>query len=96
MKHQEKVISSDLGNYTCHGENSLGVRKQSVEVYGRPHPANVTSKVVSMYKDKYILEWMVDSLFAIEECRILYRVAGVSVYKSNSHAYSPLSSGGHI
>ena len=67
-----------------------------MEVYGRPHPANVTSKVVSMYKDKYILEWMVDSLFAIEECRILYRVAGVSVYKSNSHAYSPLSSGGQI
>ena len=69
-----------------------------VEVSGRPHPANVTSKVVSMYKDKYILEWMVDSLFVIEECRILYRVAGVSVYnyKLGSHAYSPLSSGGHI
>ena len=49
-----------------------------------------------MYKDKYILEWMVDSLFAIEECRILYRVAGVSVYKSNSHEYSPLFSGAHI
>ena len=37
-----------------------------------------------MYKDKYILEWMVDSLFAIDECRILYRVAGVSVYKSGN------------
>ena len=48
-----------------------------------------------MYKDKYILEWMVDSLFAIEECRILYRVAGVSVYKSGSHAYFLLSTGGH-
>ena len=67
-----------------------------VEVSGRPHPANVTSKVVSMYKDKYILEWMVDSLFVIEECRILYRVAGVSVYKLGSHTYSPFSSGGHI
>ena len=72
------------------------MKKLSVEVSGRPHPANVTSKVVSMYKDKYILEWMVDSLFAIEECRILYRVAGVSVYKSGNHSYSPLSSGGHI
>ena len=67
-----------------------------MEVSGRPNPANVTSKVVSMYKDKYILEWMVDSLFTIEECRILYRVAGVSVYKSGSHAYFLLSTGGHI
>ena len=33
-----------------------------------------------MYKDKYILEWMVDSLLKIEECRILYRVARVSAY----------------
>ena len=56
----------------------------------------MTSKVVSMYKDKYILEWMVNSLFAIEECRILYRVAGVSVYKSVSQAYFLLSTGGHI
>jgi len=71
-----KLGPGDLGNYTCHGENSLGVKKKKVEVSGRPHPANVTSKVVSMYTDKYILEWMVDSLFAIEECRILYRVAG--------------------
>jgi hypothetical protein len=72
------------------------VKKQSVEVSGQPHPAYVTSKVVSMYKDKYKLEWMVDSLFVIEECRILYRMARVSVYKSGSHAYRPISSGGHI
>eukprot|EP00090_Calanus_glacialis_P003808 TRINITY_DN12843_c0_g1_i2.p1 TRINITY_DN12843_c0_g1~~TRINITY_DN12843_c0_g1_i2.p1 ORF type:complete len:446 (-),score=143.17 TRINITY_DN12843_c0_g1_i2:65-1402(-) len=70
-----KLGPEDLGNYTCHSENSLGLKKQSVEVSGRPNPANVTSKVVSMYKDKYILEWMVDSLFVIEECRILYRMA---------------------
>ena len=67
-----------------------------MEVYGRPHPANVTSKVVSMYKDKYILEWMVDSLFVIDEYRILYRMAMVGVYKSGSQAYRPISSGGHI
>ena len=64
------------------------MKKESVEVSGRPHPANVTSK--------YILEWMVDSLFVIEECRILYRMARVSVYKSGSQAYRPISSGGHI
>ena len=72
------------------------MKKQSVEVSGQPHPAYVTSKVVSMYKDKYKLEWMVDSLFVIEECRILYRMARVSVYKSGSQAYRPISSGGHI
>ena len=56
------------------------MRKQTVEVSGRPRPANVTSKVVSMYKDKYMMEWMVDSLFSIEECRILYRRALVCTY----------------
>ena len=50
------IYISDFGNYTCHAANSLGVKKESVEVSGRPHLANVTSKVVSMYKDKYILE----------------------------------------
>ena len=57
------------------------MRKQTVEVSGRPQPANVTSKVVSMYKDKYMMEWMVDSLFRIEECRILFRRALVSIYQ---------------
>ena len=94
--NQKFIYISDFGNYTCHAENSLGVKKESVEVSGRPHPANVTSKVVSKYNDKYILEWMVDSLFVIEECRILYRMARVSVYKSGSQAYRPISSGGHI
>ena len=49
-----------------------------------------------MYKDKYILEWMVNSLFVIEECRILYRMASVSVYKSGGQAYRQISSGGQI
>ena len=35
----------------------------------------VTSPMVSMYKDKYNLKWVVDSLLTIEECRILYRAA---------------------
>jgi len=61
--HVPEVAVQHAGLYVC-------------TVSGQPHPANVTSKAVSMYMDKYILEWMVDSLFAIEECRILYRVAG--------------------
>ena len=73
-----RMEQEDFGNYSCQAENSVGVRRQTVEVGGQPQPARVISKGISMYRNKYMLEWMVDSLFEITETRILYRSNKVS------------------
>ena len=50
-----------------------------MEVSGKPQIAIITSPVVSMYRDKYQLEWRVESFLRIEECRILFRIAKVVI-----------------
>ena len=67
------ILFLDFGNYTCHSENSVGERKESVIVSGEPHAAEITSDKMSTSSDSYRLEWKVATLFKIEECRILYR-----------------------
>jgi len=71
--HLSRMEQEDFGNYSCNAENSVGVRSQTVEVCGHPQPARIISKEVSMYRNNYRLEWMVDSIFEIIETRILYR-----------------------
>ena len=76
--HLSRMEQEDFGNYSCNAENSVGVRSQTVEVCGHPQPARIISKEVSMNRNNYRLEWMVDSIFEIIETRILYRSNRVS------------------
>ena len=46
---------SDLGNYTCTGENSVGRRRAEVSVSGEPLPAVITSPSSSHLPHSYSL-----------------------------------------
>ena len=64
---------SDLGNYTCTGENSVGRRRAEVSVSGEPLPAVITSPSSSHLPHSYSLHWTAGSLYPVTETRLLLR-----------------------
>ena len=77
---------SDLGSYTCTGENSVGTTTEEVAVTGEPLPAVVTSPATSHLPHSYSLHWTAASLQPLTETRLLLReVAHNYFYILNSH-----------
>ena len=77
---------SDLGSYTCTGENSVGTTTEEVAVTGEPLPAVVTSPATSDLPHSYSLHWTAGSLHPLTETRLLLReVAHKYFYILNSH-----------
>ena len=64
---------SDLGSYTCTGENSVGTTTEEVAVTGEPLPAVVTSPATSHLPHSYSLHWTAGSLQPLTETRLLLR-----------------------
>ena len=73
---------SDLGNYTCTGENSVGRRRAEVSVSGEPLPAVITSPSSSHLPHSYSLHWTAGSLYPVTETRLLLREVSHSQDKS--------------
>ena len=69
---------SDLGNYTCTGENSVGRRRAEVSVSGEPLPAVITSPSSSHLPHSYSLHWTAGSLYPVTETRLLLREVSLS------------------
>lgn len=84
----KNVREVDFGNYSCTADNSLGRKRGSVEVSGRPHVAKILSPRLGNFKNQYNMTWTVDSFLPIEEYRILYRVNAVSTSLQNQKPFS--------
>lgn len=68
----KNIQLSDFGNYSCVVTNNIGKDKRYIELSGKPGPAEIKSPG---YSDphEYDLAWTVQSVFPIQEVRILYR-----------------------
>ena len=67
------MSSSDLANYSCAAENSVGRRRAELSVSGEPLPAVITSPATSHLPHSYSLHWTAGSLYPVTETRLLLR-----------------------
>jgi len=71
--HLFSMKEQTFGTYSCRAENKLGMDEKSTQVSGRAAPPNFRSESLSSDEDKFVLEWVAESISNISTFKVEYR-----------------------